>query len=84
MRAWLGLAWVALMLQSCYQEEVVFEAVPDDGFELTPVLSIQGKACCLHAADRSLRCSMILDGFLAARVEHPDRVHGRDAFLVLG
>ena len=44
------------MLQSCYREEVVFETMPDDGFELTPVLSIQGKACCLHASDRRLRC----------------------------
>ena len=65
---------MALMLQSCYREEVVFETMPDDGFELTPVLSIQGKACCLHASDRRLRCPMTLDGSLAAHVEHPDHV----------
>ena len=74
MRTWFEIALVALLLQSCYREEVVFEVPPNDGFELTPVLSIQGKPCCLHAADRTLRCPMILDGPLAALVEHPDHV----------
>ncbi|MGB0850542.1 MAG: hypothetical protein ACPGTP_04800, partial [Bacteroidia bacterium] len=52
---------VVLVFQSCYKEDVVFDASPDSDFELPTLLRLNKKECFYDHSSKSLRYPIQLD-----------------------
>lgn len=46
---------ILFILQSCYKEEIIFNAEPNRYLELPTIFKINGKACCFDHTENSLR-----------------------------